>query len=108
MVVQKVFFKVLKSFQINKNACLYVRLCKSYSTSANVTAKLSDSDTTLTVNIGSSEVYKYPYTWLRDNCQCSECFHKGSQSRTLNWDNFDVRIKPMDFKVWRCIMFYIN
>ncbi|XP_026471739.1 gamma-butyrobetaine dioxygenase-like [Ctenocephalides felis] len=47
-----------------------------------------------------TEVYKYPYTWLRDNCQCSECFHKGSQSRTLNWDNFDVRIKPTNFKVY--------
>lgn len=40
--------------------------------------------------------YKFPLIWLRDNCQCPECFHADSQSRVIkNWENFkfDVSLK---------------
>lgn len=41
---------------------------------------------------------KYPAVWLRDNCQCNQCYHKGSNSRTIDWCNFDANVKPD--KVW--------
>lgn len=39
--------------------------------------------------IGSNDHFKYPLIWLRDNCQCVECFHKNSSSRIINWANFN-------------------
>lgn len=29
----------------------------------------------------SSEQHEYPWVWLRDNCQCSECYESISQVR---------------------------
>ncbi|KAG6441935.1 gamma-butyrobetaine dioxygenase [Manduca sexta] len=39
---------------------------------------------------------KFPFVWLRDNCQCEECFHKSAKSRILDWSNFDVNVQPID------------
>lgn len=38
--------------------------------------------------------FKYPSIWLRDNCQCNQCFHAGSNSRTVDWTRFDVTVTP--------------
>lgn len=38
----------------------------------------------------TKETYKYPLVWLRDNCQCSSCFHENSSSRTIDWEKFSV------------------
>uniref|UniRef100_A0A182F143 Uncharacterized protein n=2 Tax=Anopheles albimanus TaxID=7167 RepID=A0A182F143_ANOAL len=46
--------------------------------------------------------YEFPAIWLRDNCQCEACFHAGSVSRVLNWEQFDVEhvqavaVQPID------------
>ncbi|XP_049534550.1 gamma-butyrobetaine dioxygenase-like [Anopheles darlingi] len=46
--------------------------------------------------------YEFPAIWLRDNCQCEACFHAGSVSRVLNWEQFDVErvhvaaVQPVD------------
>lgn len=48
---------------------------------------------------------KYPAIWLRDNCQCDQCYHKGSNSRTVDWRQFDVNVKPD--KVWVSYKFII-
>ncbi|XP_055644120.1 gamma-butyrobetaine dioxygenase-like [Toxorhynchites rutilus septentrionalis] len=59
-------------------------------------ANLSDGDEStqprrhLAVELTDGNRYKFPLVWLRDNCQCSECFHPGSHSRILNWESFDV------------------
>lgn len=37
---------------------------------------------------------KYPLVWLRDNCQCDECFNPKMQSRTITWTNFDINCAP--------------
>lgn len=37
---------------------------------------------------------KFPLIWLRDNCQCSQCFHKVSNSRTINAEKFNFNIQP--------------
>lgn len=36
------------------------------------------------------EQLKYPLIWLRDNCQCSECFHPDATSRLIDWENFSM------------------
>ncbi|XP_053692645.1 gamma-butyrobetaine dioxygenase-like [Sabethes cyaneus] len=33
---------------------------------------------------------EFPLVWLRDNCQCSKCFHQKSYSRIHDWELFDV------------------
>lgn len=45
------------------------------------------------------EILKYPFVWLRDNCQCSSCFHKESLSRVVDWRTFDVDVMPIKVDV---------
>ena len=42
---------------------------------------------------------QYPWLWLRDNCQCSTCFHPVAQNRTFNMDQLDVTVKPINVQV---------
>ena len=37
---------------------------------------------------------KYPSVWLRDNCQCPECFDPSSRQRKLLLRNLDSEIQP--------------
>lgn len=39
--------------------------------------------------VSNSEQLKYPLVWLRDNCQCSNCFHSQTKSRSIDWTKFD-------------------
>ncbi|XP_034118526.1 gamma-butyrobetaine dioxygenase [Drosophila albomicans] len=41
----------------------------------------------------------FPGIWLRDNCRCASCFHESSQSRRLDWDNFDASVRPLALHV---------
>ncbi|KAH8289686.1 hypothetical protein KR054_009500 [Drosophila jambulina] len=36
---------------------------------------------------------KYPQVWLRDNCQCPECFHKATRARKSHWERGPVNIQ---------------
>ncbi|KXJ77743.1 hypothetical protein RP20_CCG006748 [Aedes albopictus] len=47
-------------------------------------------DELLVVELVNGQKHEFPLVWLRDNCQCSGCFHPGSHSRILNWELFDV------------------
>lgn len=42
--------------------------------------------------------YKYPILWLRDNCQCKECFSPTSKSRIIDWTKLDINSFPN--RVW--------
>ncbi|XP_053695155.1 gamma-butyrobetaine dioxygenase-like [Sabethes cyaneus] len=44
----------------------------------------------LVVELTDGRRYEFPPVWLRDNCQCLDCFHPKSYSRVLNWESFDV------------------
>ena len=37
---------------------------------------------------------EYPAVWLRDNCQCSECYNKAARNRMLLMQNLDVNVAP--------------
>ena len=43
---------------------------------------------------GEAEVTEYPWVWLRDNCQCSQCFEPISQCRIINLTEWDLNITP--------------
>jgi hypothetical protein len=36
----------------------------------------------------------YPGVWLRDNCQCSQCYNKYSRNRMILMQDLDVNVKP--------------
>jgi hypothetical protein len=40
------------------------------------------------------QIDKYPSVWLRDNCQCDECFDTSSRQRKLLLRHLDAEIKP--------------
>lgn len=42
------------------------------------------------------ESLQFPYVWLRENCQCEQCYHTTAQSRILDWSKFDLNVKPQD------------
>ncbi|XP_068228654.1 gamma-butyrobetaine dioxygenase-like [Palaemon carinicauda] len=41
----------------------------------------------------------YPYCWLRDNCQCSQCYDHTSFTRRLVLDDWSDEDKPIDVQV---------
>ena len=41
---------------------------------------------------------KYPSVWLRDNCQCNECFDSSSRQRKLLLRHLDAEIKPVNLR----------
>lgn len=55
---------------------------------------LNWSENYLYLNKNNSS-YTFPIVWLRDNCQCDQCFHVESKSRIIDWKNFDVNVKPI-------------
>lgn len=62
------------------------------------TVKVNDAKKTI-VLVDGSDAFEYPFVWLRDNCQCSECFHETSLSRIINWEKFDLSVSPKNVEV---------
>lgn len=52
--------------------------------------------------------FKFPAVWLRDNCQCSECFHNDSNSRTIMWKDFNVNVKPLEVQVQKNFYLFVT
>ena len=48
---------------------------------------------------GEGEVTEYPWVWLRDNCQCSQCFESISQCRIINLTEWDLNVRPRSVSV---------
>jgi len=42
------------------------------------------------------EELRFPHVWLRDNCQCPSCFHRTSNSRIIDIEQFDFDTSPTD------------
>lgn len=42
----------------------------------------------------NGKVLQFPYVWLRDNCQCEQCFHPSAKSRIIDWSKFDLNVQP--------------
>lgn len=52
----------------------------------------SSEDDYVKVNFQGKSL-KFPSVWLRDNCQCEQCFHKSAKSRILDLNAFNVNVK---------------
>ncbi|XP_063357916.1 gamma-butyrobetaine dioxygenase [Cydia amplana] len=57
-------------------------------------ALFKQSDTLKLVISGQS--LQFPYVWLRDNCQCEQCFHRSAKSRTVDWSKFYLKVNAKD------------
>eukprot|EP00795_Rhopilema_esculentum_P010422 gene10422-19124_t len=74
------------------------RLCSSFAAGKIPTSKNTDFETTndsLQVNWDDGDQSKYPFIFLRDNCQCEHCFHATAMQRTCDVvGKLSVDIKP--------------
>ncbi len=39
---------------------------------------------------------EFPFVWLRDNCQCTSCFHPVSKGRLFLMRNLNMDIRPKE------------
>jgi hypothetical protein len=52
-------------------------------------AQMSNSGRMVTVGWSDGSAGQYPAVWLRDNCQCNQCFHQVQQRvRVTRWGDF--------------------
>ncbi|XP_063233614.1 gamma-butyrobetaine dioxygenase-like [Bacillus rossius redtenbacheri] len=51
------------------------------------------------VTLSDGQDCKFPWLWLRDNCQCAACFNSSSYSRIINWESFDTKVFPVDVSI---------
>ena len=40
------------------------------------------------------QVHEYPWVWLRDNCQCHECYEPISHCRIINLTEWELNVRP--------------
>ncbi|XP_063867001.1 gamma-butyrobetaine dioxygenase-like isoform X1 [Scylla paramamosain] len=51
-------------------------------------------DDILTVKFGNGTEGQLPFVWLRDNCQCPQCFSVEALGRKLLMDDLDIDVHP--------------
>ncbi|KAK7791561.1 hypothetical protein R5R35_011064 [Gryllus longicercus] len=71
----------------------------SHKNNNDIKAKVSTIDEVIQVQSADGNVLKYPWIWLRDNCQCSSCFNPKLQSRTIDWRTFDISVNPKSLHI---------
>lgn len=94
-MLNKTFLCPLKTTQ--KHLCRYITTNDKLAlnvTSTKHKVNVSTENKCVIINTVDNKSLKYPIVWLRDNCQCTECFHHGSNSRTVDWTKFNVNVKP--------------
>lgn len=47
----------------------------------------------------SKDTLKFPGVWLRDNCQCEQCFNQSAQGRKIDYSDFSFHVKAKSVKV---------
>ena len=58
-------------------------------------AHKADTSRMLNVTWNNDTVSRYPFVYLRDNCQCSECFHESSLQRSFDTiGKLNMEIQP--------------
>jgi len=64
-----------------------------------IDAVLNASQRQLRVTWYDGQVTKYPYAWLRDCCQCPDCFHSVTSARRLMFQELDFNVLPVNVEV---------
>ena len=54
------------------------------------------------------EPFRFPYVWLKDNCQCESCFHPVSKTRKILFQDLDPDIQPISALVSNIKMYRFN
>ena len=52
----------------------------------------------LVVNLFGVEE-QFPWVWLRDSCQCKQCFEPISSCRVINLTEWDLNVRPVGVQV---------
>ena len=52
----------------------------------------------LVVNLSGVEE-QFPWVWLRDSCQCKQCFEPISSCRVINLTEWDLNVRPVGVQV---------
>ena len=61
----------------------------------------------VTVTYSDGTTDKFPFLWLRDNCQCEECFNHDSLARSFLMKDLRLDITPKSAKVNRiCLILF--
>ncbi len=60
---------------------------------------LETSSSRLTLTAADGSRLDFPFAWLRDNCQCPECFHPISMARNVLLRNVPVDIRPEEARL---------
>nr|XP_045604657.1 gamma-butyrobetaine dioxygenase-like [Procambarus clarkii] len=50
----------------------------------------------LKVRFGDGSASQMPYVWLRDNCQCPECYNAVALGRNFLLDDLDIEVHPIE------------
>jgi len=64
-----------------------------------ISTSLDAAQRCLDVTWNDGETTSYPYIWLRDNCQCSTCFHAATLARRLLFHDVDFNVMPVNVEV---------
>ena len=78
------------------------RRCLTSSTDSTGSVKAADVNVTsrcVTVTYNDGTKDKFPFLWLRDNCQCEECFNPHSLARSFLMKDLRLDITPKSVKV---------
>lgn len=54
---------------------------------------------TVTVMFGDESQSAYPHVWLRENCQCHECFNQDAIARLFLLEDLDLDMRPKNVRV---------
>lgn len=49
-----------------------------------------ENNVLLLVQLETQKSFEFPIIWLRDNCQCHECFDEVTSCRTIDWETFNL------------------
>ena len=48
----------------------------------------------ISIHWGDGRHDEYPAVWLRDNCQCPQCYNKAARNRMILMQDLDVYVVP--------------
>nr|CAD7463441.1 unnamed protein product [Timema tahoe] len=65
---------------------------------------VSPQEKLVVVSLSDGSENKYPWLWLRDNCQCDRCYSPALHSRTIDWEHFDINITPANISTQDSIL----
>lgn len=48
-----------------------------------------ENNVLLLVQLETHKSFEFPIIWLRDNCQCHECFDEVTSTYAIDWETFN-------------------